>query len=441
MLYNGPLESGLKTLPMIFDLPFGGDTLSVTIPDPLLGEVVSPKHIETPTDPQCLIQDALANPIGSPPLDELVKPGQSVAIIVDDFTRETPVHLMLPPVLEQICSVGVSRDDIQVVIALGTHRPMSETEILAKLGRSVVEQYDVFNTPCEQTDAFEYLGDSSNGIPAWVNRAVVNADVRIGIGNISPHSDAGYSGGAKIILPGVCNDVTVNAFHARGAAEERNLLGDYEGPMRKDLEMFVEDRIGLDFILNAVLTSEGDLYECVAGHFVEAHRAGVQFSRDLYSITVARQYPVVVVNSPSELDLWFCSKGIWMGEPMVSDGGTLILLTSCDEGITVHPQYADYMGNDPDELQNALDEGRVDDPNACAAGIQVGRMRKRINFALVSPGLSSEISARMGFAYYNSVEEALAEIFTPDVEEGSIGLMTYCDYTIPLVGLEGQRGA
>ena len=426
---------------MNFDLPFGRDTLSVTIPDGLLGEVVSPKHIEGPTDTQCLIRNALANPIGSPPLDVVVKPDQSVAILVDDFTRETPVHLMLPPVLEQIRSAGVSRENIQVVIALGTHRVMSETEILTRLGRSVVEQYDIVNIPCEQTDAFEYLGESSNGIPAWVNRAVVNADVRIGIGNISPHTDAGYSGGAKIILPGVCNDVTVNAFHARGAAVERNLLGEFEGPMRRDLEMFVEERIGLDFILNAVLTSNGDLYECVAGHFVEAHRAGVQFSRDLYSIPVARQYPVVVVNSPSELDLWFCSKGIWMGEPMVCDGGTLILVTSCDEGITVHPHYADYMGDEPDRLQNALDEGRIDDPNACAAGIQVGRMKKRINFALVSPGLSSEISARMGFSYYKSVEEALAAIITPDVGEGSVGMMTYCDYTIPFIRPEGQQGA
>tara|TARA_B100001123_G_scaffold412630_1_gene510090 strand:- start:2981 stop:4255 length:1275 start_codon:yes stop_codon:yes gene_type:complete len=423
---------------MTFDLPFGSETLSVSIPDDLLGEVVRPRKVDTPHDPLSLIQGALADPIGSPQLTDLVKPGQSVSILVDDVTRETPVHLMLPPVLKRLETAGISRADIRIVIALGTHRPMSESEILCKLGGGVTDLYEVVNMPCQRTGSFEYLGESSNGIPAWVNRAVVEADVRIGIGAITPHSDAGFSGGAKIILPGVCNDVTVNAFHARGASVARNLLGDHDSPMRKDLEEFVEDRIGLDFILNAVIDANGDLYKCVAGHFVEAHRAGVAFSQDLYGVSVERQYPVVIVNSPSEMDLWLCSKGIWHGEPMVSDGGALILVTPCREGNSNHPLYSDYIGGDPDVLQAQLDSGGAEDPNACAAGIQAARMRDRIRFALVSTGLGPSAAKRMRFDYYSSVEEALEHTLGEHRNPCSVALMTHCDYTIPMVPVSSE---
>ena len=416
------------------DLPYGHETLQVNIPAALLGEVVSPKPVPAAADPEAIIRAALDQPIGTPPLEQMVQPGQKVAVIIDDITRETPTHLMLPPLLERLRSAGLTRDAIRIVIALGTHRPMTEAEIVTKVGPAIAAEFEVVNTSCWAESQFVFLGTSSNGIPAWVNRAVAGADIRLGLGGIIPHTDAGYSGGAKIILPGVCSGRAVDVFHARCAAIQSNLLGLVEGPIRRDLERFVGERVGLDFILNAILTREGELYRCVAGHFIQAHRAGVEVARDVYGIPVAKPYPLVISNSfPAVLDLWQSSKGLWSGELMVGDGGTLILVTPCPEGINIHPLYADYMARDPDELQAELDGGQAEDPNACSGAIQIARMKRRIKFGLVSAGLSQADAARMGFAYYDSVEDAVTAELAGSSEPASVGVLTHSGFTIPLV--------
>jgi nickel-dependent lactate racemase len=415
-------------------LPFGHGSLSVNIPDTILGEVVSPKPVKAAADPEAVIRAALDQPIGALPLEQIAQPGQQVAVIIDDITRETPTHLMLPPVLECLARASVSREAIKVVIALGTHRPMTEEEILVKVGPAIAHEFEIINVSCWDESQFVYLGASSKGIPAWVNRAVAEADVRIGLGGVTPHTDAGYSGGAKIILPGVCSGRTVDAFHVRGAAIHANLLGTVEGPLRRDLEQFVGERVGLDFVLNAVLTREGELYQCVAGHFIQAHRAGVQLAQQVYGVMVSRRYPLVIANAfPAELDLWQTTKGLWSGELMVNDGGTLILVTPCPEGINIHPLYADYMNLDPDELQAELDAGRVEDPNACAGAILIGRMKRRIKLGLVSSGLGQADADRMGFIYFDSVEAAIAAELDGSALSASVGVLTHGGFTIPFI--------
>ena len=415
-------------------LPFGESLLKIEVPKGMFGEVVSPRLIEEVADPEVVIHEALDQPIGTAPLEQIVRPGQRVAVVIDDITRETPTHLMLPPLLERLTSVGVPRTDIKLVVALGTHRPMTAVEIEKKTGAAIAHEYEIVNVPSTDTSKFVYLGMASNNIPAWINRIVAEADVRIGVGSIIPHCDAGFGGGAKIILPGVCNDQTVDIFHARGV-RHGNKVGLVENPLRHDLEHFVGERIGLEFILNAIPTRDGELYKCVAGHFLQAHRAGVGLAQDVFGVPVSRRYPLVISNSfPAEYDLWQCTKGVYGGEPMVSNGGTLILLSHCKEGITVHPHYADYMGNDPDELQAELDAGRVDDPNACAAGIRVSRIKQRINIGLVSPGLSWADAARMGIAYYDSVEQAISAEIDVSQDDAKVAVLTHGGFTIPVLG-------
>jgi lactate racemase len=396
---------------------------------------IGPHAVNRAERPELGIQGALDRPIGAPALNEIARPRQKVALIVDDITRKTPAGLILPHVLSRLAEAGVAADDVRIVVALGTHRAMSEAEVVAKLGRDLAYKYEVVNRPCWDS-GFLYCGLSSNGIPAWVNQAVVEADVRIGIGAIAPHPEAGYSGGAKIILPGVCNDVTVNAFHARGAAANTNFFGTVGSPIRQALETFVIDRVGLDFIVNAILTPDGELYQCVAGHPIAAHRAGVRMAGQIYEVPVRRRYPVVIADSyPAELDFWQASKGLWSGERLVQDGGLLILVTESPEGIGPHPLYAEYIGTDPDELQRALDRGQVADPNACAGGIQIGRMKRRVRFALVSPGIGQAEARAMGFGLFASVEEALAAESSPT----EIAVLSHGGLTAPVI-CQGSQG-
>lgn len=421
-------------------LPFGNGELVVTIEDKVLGEVVSPRAVQAVPDLAAAIEQALEQPIGTRRLEEIVNPRQRVAIVIDDITRETPTARILPHILARILRARVARSNIRIVIALGTHRVLTDDEVRFKVGEDIAREFGIVNVSCRDETQMVYRGVSANGIPARVNRAVAEADVRIGIGSILPHTDAGFGGGAKIILPGVCSEKTVDAFHARCAAFTTNQLGIVESAIRRDLEEFVADRVGLDFIFNVILTREGDVYQCVAGHYREAHRAGVRFAQHVYGARVAKQYPLVIANAhPFEIDLWQSSKGLWAGEPMVRNGGTLLLVTPCPEGIGVHPRFADYMRQGPDALQAELDEGRAEDPNASAGAIQIGRMKRRIRFGVISPGLSRHDAARMDFLYYDSIADAIRSTLPDTAEAGAVGLLTHGGFTIPLVRDAGRN--
>ncbi len=416
-------------------LPYGNELLAVDIPEQNLGQVLSPVAMQAAAAPPELIAAALEQPVASPPLRRLVSPGARVAVIIDDISRSTPTHLMLPPLLAELSAAGVKEDDLRIVIALGTHRPMSAAEILAKTGPDIVRRYQVVNTPCGDESQLVYMGTSTNGIPAWVNRAVAEAEVRIGVGMITPHMDAGFSGGAKIILPGVCGQRTVEAFHRRQAKLYGNQLGLPDAPLRRELEQFVGERIGLDFILNAVIDQTGALSSCVAGDFIQAHRQGVEAARKIYGLAVARRWPVVISNAfPADLDLWQSVKGLASGELMTEDGGTLILVTHCREGNDTHPQYAEYIGRDPEQLLQELAEGVAEDPIACALAIPICRIRQRVRVVLVSQGLSGKDAYRMGFSYCPSLESALACALR-ERQGMAVGVLTHGGTSLPLLPL------
>ena len=333
----------------LLKFPFGDGILPVVIPDEYLGEVIFPNSVNPAQEPDKIIQEAINNPIGCPPLRKLVKSGQKIVIIVDDYTRMTPIHKFLPLVLEELHFAGARKEDIKIIFALGTHRPMSQEEIINKVGPQIAKEYQFVNIPSTNKRELEYLGESSNHIPAWVNRTVVKADFRIGLGMITPHLDVGFSGGAKIILPGVCGTDTVNTFHARSADLSENQLGVIKSPLRLALEEFVCNRIPLNFIVNVVVTLNDEIYQCVAGDCILAHRAGIQFAQKSFGTPVKHRYPIVIANSyPYHQDLWQSQKGMWCGDLLTEDGGTLILLTQALEGNGNYPLYPSYIGMDPD---------------------------------------------------------------------------------------------
>jgi len=415
------------------EIPFEGGTVSIEIAKDRLGEVVTPRSVTPVFDPAATIERALTRPIGTPSLSELLHPGQKVAVVIDDITRKTPTRLMLPPVLDRLISAGIAPADIAVVIALGTHRPMTEEEILVKVGPSVSRAFQIVNVPARDGAHMVSLGTSPRGIPARVNRTVAQADIRIGLGMIVPHLDVGYGGGSKIILPGVCSPETVAAFHAQIAHITSNQLGVVESPLRLDLEAFVSECIGLDFIVNTVLTHENALYRCVAGDARLAHRVGVEYAREVYGVPVEQQYPVVIASAhPYEMDLWQATKALASGDMMTADGGTLILVAACPEGTGPHPSFAEYMGCDLKGLLNLLDRGTVQNLVAAAEAVAVCRMKQRIDIALVSSGLTGQDAERMGMASYPSIEAAVVEALKR-YDEGKVGVLTHGATVLPLL--------
>lgn len=419
------------------ELPYGNRSLPVTIPDEWLGEVTCPQAVPPAPDIPGLIAAALDHPIGSPSLSQLVGPGQTVALIVDDYTRKTPVPQILPLMLQRLLSAGVMQEDICIVVALGTHRQMSQAEIVDKVGADVAKGYKIVNIPSSVDSEMVYMGRSSNGIPAWVSRSVAEADVRLALGMISPHLVTGFSGGAKIILPGVCSTLTVDTFHSREADNPTNQLGKINAPLRRDLEQFVGERVPLDFIVNVITTPDDEIYQCVAGHFIEAHRAGVTYAKEVFGTHVKRQYPVVIANCyPYQYDLWQSTKGLWCGELLTANGGTLVLVTQAEEGNSNYPLFPHYIGRDPDELKVKLDASEVEDPKAAASGVLIGRMKQRFNLALVSDGLTQADANIMGISYYDTVEAAIeAEVarLPKSDQPGAVGVFTHAGIMLPMV--------
>ena len=415
--------------------PYGDGMLDLEVADRYIGEVASPKRVDKCLDPERLILEALENPIGSLPLERMVGSGTEVAVVIDDISRETPVNLILPHLISRLRLGGVESKDIRIVIALGTHRPMTSSEIFEKVGSEITESYTVVNTSCLDEKEMTFLGTSNGGIPAWVNKAVAEADVCIGVGSITPHMDTGYSGGAKIILPGVCSACTVEAFHVRQAELCGNQLGVEDAPLRLDLEAFVRERVGLDFIFNVVMDGWGCLYKCVAGDFLKAHRQGIRYAKEVYGVAVSKTYPLVIANSyPAQIDLWQSTKGIASGEMITSDGGTLILLTHCREGNYTHPTFAKYIGSRPEQLLRLLETGEAEDPVACALAVPICRIKQRIKIAVVSHGLSEEIGPELGFAYYATIHAAVEkELSALAVPVGSLGILTHAGVSLPML--------
>ena len=416
-------------------LPYGKGEMAVELPGRCLGEVASPRNPPAGADAGKSIPDALENPIESMPVERLVGPGKRVAVIVDDISRNSPVRLVLPHLIERLGRGGVRAEDIRIVIALGTHRPMTASEIDEKIGPRMAKSFQIVNTPCDNEEEMVFAGVSSGGIPAWVNRAVMSADVRIGVGSITPHMDTGFSGGAKIILPGVCSARTVAAFHARQAELSGNQLGVEEASLRLELENFVSEKVGLDFIVNVVMDGRGEMVRCVAGNFLHAHRQGVRYAKEVYAVPVSKRYPLCISNAyPAQVDFWQASKAIAAGEMMTRDGGTMILLAHCMEGNKTHPAFAKYIGQSPDELIRLIESGKAQDLVACAIAVTISKIRQRIRIALVSTGLDDKTCGDMGFTYYRSLESAVEkELSALPHPGGSVGILTHGGVSLPVL--------
>ena len=410
---------------------------ALSLPDEWIGAVIEPQTVVISDTAATIIAAALAHPIESAPLNELVRAAQRVAIIVDDYTRKTPIEVMLPQVLRALHGAGVPDQNISIVIALGTHRPLTTEELTHKLGADMVDRYTVINVPSTRDDEFVYLCTASNGLPAYIQRVVAQAEVRIGLGMITPHLDAGFSGGMKIVLPGVCGTRTVDAFHRQSAFIEQNQLGQIDAPLRRTLEQFVSERMPLTFIVNAVITTEGTLYACVAGHPLHAHRAGVKHALTVFSAPVSRRYPIVVTNcAPYDIDLWQSIKGIWAGDLITEDGGTLIAVTAAPEGNSQYPLVPSYAGRDAAEVKREIEAGTALDDKQAATGVMFRTLMKRIKLVLVSLGLTADDAQAMGVDYHQSVSAAVAaeiDRLPIGARTGSIGVVPQAGIVLPVI--------
>jgi nickel-dependent lactate racemase len=405
---------------------------TVYIPTRNLGEILSPARISAAGPLADLVGRALVHPVGGPPLAEHVGPGEKILIVVDDITRGTPTDEIIPIVLEHLNRAGCRERDITFALALGTHRPMTGAEIVKKLGADVASRFKVINTPAQCQEAFIDTGESWGGVPIEVHRAVVESDVVIGIGSVVPHSDAGWSGGCKIILPGMCSERTVMENHILAASFPGNMLGQVSTSIRQNMEAIVA-KIGLDYSINVVMTPYGEVIDVFGGHFVAAQRAAAEASQKIYSVSFQKKTDIVVSNSyPGEIDLWQGSKGVWAGEIMVKSGGTVILNAPCYEGIGPHPEYLELMARQWDQIWDDIRTGLLKDKNVAGSALQIVRMLEYIHLVIVSQTLEGANVYSERITLFSSLQSAVDSCLDRAGGGCKVGVITHGGYTYPI---------
>jgi len=396
-------------------LPYDVAGLSACdIPDGRLSAIYRMAETPAVSDLDREIRAALDRPIGCPRLSALVRSDQRVAVIVDDLTRPTPTARILPGVLEALHDRGVRREQISVVVALGSHRPMTAAEIRKKVGDTAAADYRVVNSRFDDPAHLVDCGRSADGVPIWIDEAVARADLRIGIGSIVPHGAVGWSGGAKILYPGVAGKETVARFHFTHGLTEENMTGREACPVRARMEAWVQ-QVGLEFVVNCVLTPDDAVSRVVAGHYVAAQRAGVAAAKPIYCREIREQVDIVVsVGYVHDGDFWQASKGLYGPEALVRDGGTLLLVAPCSEGIGPHADYLERIGRDDNRaILEAILDGRMKeppDPLSLGPAGMMARLRRRFRAAIVSPGLGRHDLDPAGYEKFDDVESGVATL-------------------------------
>lgn len=286
-----------------------------------------PKNIVAP-DARALTNTALAQPLGSPPLTELLKPSDTICILIEDLTRTSPKHLILEVVLGILEGIGITPPQITVLIALGTHQPLSDRQLRQTFGDAMVDRYAFVNHDCNRDD-LQVIGRLASGTPVRINKLAADADFRLGIGSIFPHPLNGFGGGGKILFPGIADAASIFEHHLRHAFRGGSLLGNLgDNQFRDEIERLAAAG-GLDFIINSVLDNNDQLHRVVAGSPAAAHLAGTSLCRHLTSRRFSEQTEVTIISAFPYNQGPQIMKPLAPASLITKPGGTIILAADC----------------------------------------------------------------------------------------------------------------
>ncbi|MDI6871429.1 MAG: nickel-dependent lactate racemase [Bacillota bacterium] len=400
----------------VVEVPFGHGTMRATIPARnLIGTYVAP-GARAAEDPAGEILSALEHPIGSAPLPERLKRGMTVCVVVSDLTRPVPYRIMLPVLLRLLNRCGVSDRDITLLVATGLHRGLTPEEQAQLYGEDVVRRVRVVNHNYSDPTNLVRLGVTRHGTPIEVNRLAVETDFLLLTGYIEPHQQLGFTGGRKSIMPGIASEAAVMHNHGPKMMDDpRAVNGVLEGnPQHEDSLEFAQ-AVGVDFILNVVLNEEEKLVKAVAGDLVEAWLAGVELSRSFREVVLPEPCDVAVTASGAPLDQVLyqgpkIASAVFRAEdPIVRDGGTVIVPMEATEGVGHHREFYELMcsgqGN-PD----AVIERCYTSPVKDQWGSQIwARMLQRLRMTIVTQNMTPAGIEAMGVTHQPTLQQALDE--------------------------------
>ena len=314
------------------ELAYGHGKIEVP---PLGGEVtwLSPKDVPGDPNYRQAIHKALAEPIGTPPFAEVVKPGDRVVIVANDITRVMNSHLLVPALLDELNQAGIPDKDVLVVVATGAHRGHTREEYKYILGEETVARVEIHDHDCHH-DPTVYVGTTPMGVKVYINRLVMEADKIILTGEITYHQSAGYTGGAKSLLPGVAAMESIERHH-RLMLEPDPRAGATTGNRFYEEIVAVGDMVKPHFIVNVVLNERKEFVRILAGHYLKAHSAGRALVDELYAVDIDGEADLVISSPggyPRDINLYQTQKALENASYAVREGGVVILTAACPDG-------------------------------------------------------------------------------------------------------------
>lgn len=330
---------------MRVNLAYGKTGLTLDLPDAWNVHVVEPAYPPALPEPLRQLGAALEQPIGAPPLREMVKSTGTVGIILNDLTRATPNMLILTALLEQLSFLP--KQNILLFIALGTHRLMSDSELIEMVGPENFTNFTIIQNNAFDPETQTFLGKTSQGHEIWINRDLMNCNVKILTGFIEPHFFAGYSGGGKAIMPGMAGLETILGNHcAANIAHPKSTFGSTHGnPIWEEIRE-VARTVNATFLVNVTLNRNQEITGVFAGDLDSAHAAGVEFVRRSALVSVDDFFDIVITGNsgyPLDLNLYQAVKGLSAASRIVRRGGMICMAASCWDGIPDHGHFKQML--------------------------------------------------------------------------------------------------
>ncbi len=413
---------------MRYELGFGDSPQTIEVEDSRVTDILLPNHVEAAASGEEVVEKALDAPIGSRKLEELAEGRHRVVIITSDITRPMPSRQVIPGVLRRLYQAGVKREEITIVFALGSHRCHREEEKIKLVGEEIYREIRCLDSGESE---FVHMGETSHGTPVDIMREVAEADLRICLGNIEFHYFAGFSGGAKAIMPGVSTFEAIQANH-RFMVREEAAAGRLEGnPVRED----IEEAAGIcrgDFLVNVILDEHKRIVKAVAGDMVKAHREGCRFLEKMYRRPIKERADIVVVSqggAPKDLNLYQTQKALDNAKYAVKDGGIIILAGSCREGMG-QPVFESWMreAKTPRDLVERIQKDfRLGGHKAAAIAL----ILERAEIYLVSE-MDPELVTDIFMKPYSTVQQALDDALAKQGPDAKVILMPYGGSTLPM---------
>ena len=417
-------------------LAYGKHGLDVELPPHT--RVIQPRYVAGLRDEKAAIRQALRDPIGAPPLRELVQRGDRVVVVHSDITRPMPNERVLPVLLAELEAAGARREDITLLNALGTHRRQTPEELVGMLGQEIVERYRSLQHDIWDDDKLVFLGHTSLGHPVRVNRVYMEAEVKILTGFIEPHFFAGFSGGPKGVLPSIAGADSVLTNHgAKMIGHPQATWGVAEGNPIWEEMLEVALKTEPTFLLNVTLNRAREITGVFAGDLRQAHTAGRDFCWQSAMVPVRHLYDIVITTNsgyPLDLNLYQAVKGMSAAARIVRPGGSIIAAAECWDGIPEHGEYAELLraAGSPQELLALVEAPGFACQDQWEAHIQA-LIQLRADVHVYSDGLSDAQIREALLTPCHSIEGTLAQLLDQYGPGATVCVLPEGPQTVPYV--------